>query len=131
MRLSKLLGFLFCVAGGVQCLAPQIISQNCTSTFTPVSASAAFAALDPGWNLGNTLDATPDEGSWNNAPVKASTFSEIKARGFNSIRMPGIFLLPNISSYLMTCSHLGIPLRGLITNMERQCHLDGQSRDRD
>ncbi|PMD33127.1 glycoside hydrolase family 5 protein [Hyaloscypha variabilis F] len=86
--MSKFLSVVFCVIGGVHSLAPRTISQNCTGTFTPVSASAAFAALSPGWNLGNTLDATPDEGSWNNPPVKAVTFSEIKARGFNSVRIP-------------------------------------------
>jgi hypothetical protein len=69
---------------------------NCTGIFTPVSVSAAFAALNPGWNLGNTLDATPDEGSWSNPPVKATTFSEVQAKGFKSVRIPG------------TCSGLGI-----------------------
>ncbi|KAH8593991.1 putative extracellular endoglucanase [Bisporella sp. PMI_857] len=63
-------------------------TQACTAAFTPVTASAAFAALNPGWNLGNTLDAVPDEGSWNNAPVQASTFTAIAARGFKSVRIP-------------------------------------------
>lgn len=90
MRTSTFFCFFFSVVGGVQFPAHRAISQNCTGTFTPVSASVAFAGLDPGWNLGNTLDATPDEGSWNNAPVKASTLSEIKAKGFNSIRIPGM-----------------------------------------
>src|ERR1700753_219668 len=53
-----------------------------------------------GWNLGNTLAATPDEGSWNNPPVDPSTFDDIKAAGFKSVRIPGkllrarVFLLP-------------------------------------
>lgn len=75
--------FLFALA------AERVISLTCTSTFTPVTASAVFAALDPGWNLGNTLDATPDEGSWNNPPVQATTFSQIQAKGFKSVRIPG------------------------------------------
>ena len=128
MRTHKFLS-MFCVVGGVQSLTQRTISQNCTGTFTPVSASVAFAALDPGWNLGNTLDATPDEGSWNNAPVKAATFSQIKGKGFNSIRIPGISHLPDNISDLMKCSNLGISFRRLIANMERQCHLDGQSGD--
>jgi endoglucanase len=74
---------------GVQSLVSSTAAQNCTGTFTPISASAAFAALDPGWNLGNTLDATPDEGSWNNPPVQAVTFSQIQAKGFKSVRIPG------------------------------------------
>jgi endoglucanase len=34
-----------------------------------VSAADFVSNLHPGWNLGNTLDAIPDEGSWNNVPV--------------------------------------------------------------
>ncbi|RDW62026.1 hypothetical protein BP6252_11459 [Coleophoma cylindrospora] len=63
-------------------------TQSCNATFTPVTASAAFAALNPGWNLGNTLDATPTEGSWNNGPAQASTFSTVQAGGFKSVRIP-------------------------------------------
>lgn len=54
-----------------------------------MSASAAIAALNPGWNLGNTLDAVPDEGSWNNPPATLLTLQQIKAKGFNSVRIPG------------------------------------------
>jgi endoglucanase len=46
------------------------------------------AAINPGWNLGNTLDAIPNEGSWNNAPVVASVFDDVKAAGIKSIRLP-------------------------------------------
>lgn len=96
MRKFALFGFLLSGFSGVQSLVYSSTSQNCTGIFTPVSASAAFAALNPGWNLGNTLDATPDEGSWNNPPVKATTFSEVQAKGFKSVRIPGM------------CSGLGV-----------------------
>lgn len=69
----------------------KVICQNCSSTFKPVTAAAAFVALNPGWNLGNTLDTTPDEGSWNNPPVQPITFSQVKAKGFKSVRVPGMF----------------------------------------
>lgn len=92
MRKSVLLGYLFILVSGVESLAAATVSQSCSGTFTPVSASAAFAALDPGWNLGNTLDATPDEGSWNNAPVQALTFNQIQAKGFKSVRIPGEYI---------------------------------------
>jgi aryl-phospho-beta-D-glucosidase BglC (GH1 family) len=62
---------------------------TCTGSFSPVSASDFVASLHPGWNLGNTLDAYPDEGSWNNPPVVASTFDMVKAAGFKSVRIPG------------------------------------------
>jgi endoglucanase len=52
----------------------------------------AFAGLNPGWNLGNTLDATPDEGDWGNPAVSATTLQQIQAKGFKSIRIPGLLL---------------------------------------
>ncbi|KAJ5831737.1 Immunoglobulin E-set [Penicillium riverlandense] len=61
---------------------------TCTGTFVSISASDFVASLHPGWNLGNTLDATPDEGSWNNPPVVASTFDTVKSAGFKSVRIP-------------------------------------------
>ncbi|KAI1359286.1 putative cellulase [Xylaria arbuscula] len=65
-----------------------LAAVNCSGTFEAISASEWVAAINPGWNLGNTLDAIPDEGSWNNAPVQAETFADIKAAGFKSVRIP-------------------------------------------
>ncbi|KAJ5146562.1 uncharacterized protein N7515_001126 [Penicillium bovifimosum] len=56
----------------------------CTGTFSAISASDFVSNLHPGWNLGNTLDAIPDEGSWNNVPVVASTFDTVKSAGFKT-----------------------------------------------
>jgi aryl-phospho-beta-D-glucosidase BglC (GH1 family) len=60
-------------------------------------ASPAFAktamqtyvdAMQPGWNLGNTLDATPDETSWGNPLTTQALIHQIKEQGFKSIRIP-------------------------------------------
>ncbi|KAJ5318161.1 hypothetical protein PENANT_c052G06349 [Penicillium antarcticum] len=61
---------------------------TCTGAFSSISASNFVSNLHPGWNLGNTLDAVPDEGSWNNAAVVASTFDTVKSAGFKSVRIP-------------------------------------------
>jgi aryl-phospho-beta-D-glucosidase BglC (GH1 family) len=103
----------------VQSLVSSTAAQNCTGTFTPVSASAVFAALDPGWNLGNTLDATPDEGSWNNAPVQAVTFSQIQAKGFKSVRIPGKFFSARLK-YLTLLTKMQSP--GHTTSLTRRQH---------
>ncbi|MFF0160610.1 cellulase family glycosylhydrolase [Streptomyces sp. NPDC005263] len=62
---------------------------------TPSSASAgtpaarsAVAAMQPGWNLGNTYDAIPDETSWGNPPVTQALLKKVKSQGFRSIRLP-------------------------------------------
>ncbi|KAH9905585.1 glycoside hydrolase family 5 protein [Xylariomycetidae sp. FL2044] len=60
----------------------------CDGTFEAISAEEYVAAINPGWNLGNTLDAVPDEGSWNNPAVVQSTFDDVAAAGFKSVRIP-------------------------------------------
>ncbi|CAM4492098.1 cellulase family glycosylhydrolase [Paenibacillus tarimensis] len=46
-------------------------------------------AMQPGWNLGNTLDATgEDETSWGNPRVTQELINHIAAEGYNSIRIP-------------------------------------------
>ncbi|WP_229073092.1 cellulase family glycosylhydrolase [Actinoplanes sp. DH11] len=49
----------------------------------------AVAAMQPGWNLGNTFDATgDDETSWGNPRVTPELLDGIRAQGFKSIRIP-------------------------------------------
>lgn len=62
---------------------------TCTDVWTPITAADYIAAINPGWNLGNTLDAVPDEGSWNNPAVVQATFDDVKNAGFKSVRIPG------------------------------------------
>ncbi|KAH8790415.1 hypothetical protein F5882DRAFT_438266 [Hyaloscypha sp. PMI_1271] len=75
MRKSALLSLLSGAFGELQSLASRAISQNCTGSFTHISAAAAFAALDPGgaddfnrpantWNDPVTLDV------WFNAATR-------------------------------------------------------------
>lgn len=55
----------------------------------PKSAEAAVAAMQPGWNLGNTFDATgADETSWGNPRVTRELLAGVRAQGFRSIRIP-------------------------------------------
>ncbi|MGM0879795.1 MAG: cellulase family glycosylhydrolase [Bacillota bacterium] len=58
------------------------------------SASAAtpmqnyVSAMQPGWNLGNSLDATGDETSWGNPAITQALIQQIAAQGYKSIRIP-------------------------------------------
>ncbi|MFB7996255.1 cellulase family glycosylhydrolase [Streptomyces sp. NPDC056002] len=52
------------------------------------SAMDTVAAMQPGWNLGNTLDAIPEETSWGNPPVTKALFDTVKSQGFRSVRIP-------------------------------------------
>ena len=65
-------------------------------------------AATPGWNLGNTLDAVPDEGSWNNPIFQANALDVVKSAGFKSVRIPGMFFY---SSFLLSLPHSVLSLR--------------------
>jgi endoglucanase len=55
----------------------------------PGNAMAAVAAMQPGWNLGNSLDATgADETSWGNPRITEALLDGVRAQGFKSIRIP-------------------------------------------
>ncbi|MCX5425932.1 cellulase family glycosylhydrolase [Streptomyces sp. NBC_00078] len=54
----------------------------------PAKAIDAVAQMQPSWNLGNTLDAIPNETAWGNALTTKATFDTIAAAGFHSVRIP-------------------------------------------
>ncbi|MET7517716.1 cellulase family glycosylhydrolase [Streptomyces sp. NPDC005480] len=54
----------------------------------PDNPMDAVAAMQPSWNLGNTLDAFPEETSWGNPPTTKALFDTIRAQGFRSVRIP-------------------------------------------
>ncbi|KAF2873031.1 glycoside hydrolase superfamily [Massariosphaeria phaeospora] len=60
----------------------------CEGTFDSIPAITFTAALHPGWNAGNTMDAIPDETAWGNPPLVNSTFAHVKNAGFNGVRLP-------------------------------------------
>lgn len=66
-----------------------VAAATCNGTFNAITAQQFVDGLNPGWNLGNTLDAVEDEGDWNNAPVTEDTFDDVKAAGFKGVRLPG------------------------------------------
>ncbi|MFI1733244.1 cellulase family glycosylhydrolase [Streptomyces acidicola] len=73
------------------CLLPLLPATARAADPPPPSAPAAraaVAAMQPGWNLGNTYDAIPDETSWGNPPVTRELLRKVKSEGFRSIRLP-------------------------------------------
>ncbi|CAM4427201.1 cellulase family glycosylhydrolase [Paenibacillus typhae] len=53
---------------------------------TPLQAYVE--ALGPGWNLGNTFEASEDETSWGNPPVTKAFIDQLAAEGYKTIRLP-------------------------------------------
>ncbi|MFI0538383.1 cellulase family glycosylhydrolase [Streptomyces sp. WSLK1-3] len=91
-RLAGLLTALSVVVGlsaGTAGAAPDGSARPAASTVAvPAGAMDAVAAMQPSWNLGNTLDAIPDETSWGNPKVTKDLFDTLRAQGFRSVRIP-------------------------------------------
>ncbi|MCB8901287.1 MULTISPECIES: cellulase family glycosylhydrolase [unclassified Streptomyces] len=91
-RLAGLLMALLVVlglAGSTAIAAPGGTAQQARVTVkVPARALDAVAAMQPSWNLGNTLDAIPDETSWGNPKATRELFKTIRAEGFRSVRIP-------------------------------------------
>ncbi|AZK44951.1 cellulase family glycosylhydrolase [Paenibacillus lentus] len=56
----------------------------------PASAMQSYVeAMEPGWNLGNSLDAVgADETAWGNPRITKELIQNIAAQGYKSIRIP-------------------------------------------
>ncbi|MEV0531021.1 cellulase family glycosylhydrolase [Kitasatospora sp. NPDC050463] len=79
------------VAGGTAVAAPADQAPargGAQAVRVPSDPMAAVAQMQPSWNLGNTLDAIPDETSWGNPLTTKATFDGLRAQGFRSVRIP-------------------------------------------
>ncbi|GAB3168865.1 cellulase family glycosylhydrolase [Myceligenerans halotolerans] len=76
---------------GAQTAPAQTAAEQSPSA-APTSSAEIVAAMQPGWNLGNSLDAQccgeGGETAWGNPRVDETFFDDIKAEGFNSVRIP-------------------------------------------
>jgi len=78
-----------CTGGGTPPTTTTTTTTTTTGVPTPGDAMAQVEAMQPGWNLGNTLDSTgADETSWGNPRVTEALLDNVKAQGFKSIRIP-------------------------------------------
>ncbi|MFE2407222.1 cellulase family glycosylhydrolase [Kitasatospora sp. NPDC059408] len=78
------------VAGGTAFADQDHQGDQSASLFRPAPRDpmAAVAAMQPSWNLGNTLDAIPDETSWGNPLTTKALFDHLRSQGFRSVRIP-------------------------------------------
>ncbi|UWE10593.1 cellulase family glycosylhydrolase [Actinacidiphila bryophytorum] len=72
-------------------LADTVASAGAEATMAAdatTGAQAVVAAMQPSWNLGNTLDAIPNETGWGNPLTTKAMFDAVKASGYRSVRIP-------------------------------------------
>ncbi|MDX8035708.1 cellulase family glycosylhydrolase [Lentzea sp. BCCO 10_0856] len=81
----------------VRWLIGSVVAAMVAVSVTPVAvadvrargAMDQVAAMQPGWNLGNTLDSTgSDETSWGNPRITEALLDNVKSQGFRSVRLP-------------------------------------------
>ena len=89
--IAALLGILVGGAGAVAATnadAATGVAERPATGPVPKDAMDAVAAMQPGWGLSNSLDAIPDETAWGNPPASEALLDAVRAKGFNSIRIP-------------------------------------------
>lgn len=65
----------------------ELARQHETTAFGPLQTYVD--GMQPGWNLGNSLDTVgPDETNWGNPRVTRELIQQIAAQGYRSIRIP-------------------------------------------
>lgn len=80
---------LFALFANAAAAATDSASASSPKGTTQSSIQAVAAAMQPGWNLGNSLDATgSDETSWGNPRITKELIESIAAQGYKSIRIP-------------------------------------------
>ncbi|HKT00175.1 MAG TPA: cellulase family glycosylhydrolase [Rugosimonospora sp.] len=70
---------------------PAVANASAPAAVPPSAptARAEVAAMQPGWNLGNTFDSIgADETAWGNPRVTRALLKQVRAQGFRSIRIP-------------------------------------------
>lgn len=70
-------------------LAITAVSRAAASEPPPSDLQKYVEAMQPGWNVGNTLDSTgADETSWGQPRITPELFKALAANGYKSVRIP-------------------------------------------
>lgn len=64
------------------------IVPDTTNMHLSISSINLAKAMMPGWNIGNSLEATGGETAWGNPKVTQTLIDSVKKAGFNAIRIP-------------------------------------------
>ncbi|WP_406517364.1 cellulase family glycosylhydrolase [Streptomyces sp. NBC_00134] len=87
-RVGRLAGLFLALLATVSTSRTGAVAAARPAPAAAASAMDTVAAMQPSWNLGNTLDAVPDETSWGNPPVTKALFDTVRSQGFRSVRIP-------------------------------------------
>ncbi len=101
----KILVFVFTIILIYNCATvPSSGSSRPRREFSAVEAFTMLSNLGKGINMGNALEAYPNEDSWGN-PIKNEYFLYMKNAGFDTVRIPIRWSTRALSSYPYTISN--------------------------
>jgi aryl-phospho-beta-D-glucosidase BglC (GH1 family) len=88
------------ITPAASCSATATYTNSCgAKTLQPFAITVAGSMRDltsvqlsqqmsPAWNVGNSLDASPNETNWGNPRINQQLINAVKAAGFKTIRLP-------------------------------------------
>ncbi len=79
--------FLITITITYSCNLSPVTESKPRRTFSAVEAFTMATNLGKGVNMGNSLEAYPNEDSWGN-PIQANYFTLMKQAGFDTVRIP-------------------------------------------
>ena len=94
--LSMLISAVMAVSATISTISVTVSAVDPSETFDDLNQSSITDAMQPGWNLGNQLEASnngvPNETTWGNPVIRKELIHAVKLAGFKSIRIPISYL---------------------------------------
>ncbi len=88
VALTALLALAACAGGGGIAMPSAAGSAGDTPAMRNLTSLQLSRLMSPGWNLGNSLEATGGETAWGNAATSQALMNAVKAAGFRTVRIP-------------------------------------------
>ena len=100
MKLKRIVAGISAVAMALSAMSfsafTTVAEGPADDVFDDLNQQQITEAMQPGWNLGNQLEAvngkTPEETAWGNPVITEQIFKTIKEAGFKSVRIPVSYL---------------------------------------
>ena len=100
MKLKRIIAGISAVAMALSAMSfsafTTVAEEPANDVFDTTNQKQITEAMEPGWNLGNQLEAvngkTPEETAWGNPVITGQIFKTVKEAGFKSVRIPVSYL---------------------------------------
>ncbi len=99
MKLKRVIAEISAVVMAISAMSFSTFSTNAeepNDVFDDLNQKQITEAMEPGWNLGNQLEASkngvPSETAWSNPVITPEIFKMVKNAGFKSVRIPVSYL---------------------------------------